>query len=117
MRRRSQGFIGCLKRKIRQQIPAKMGLARSVALSRCPARLCEGEESRGSLPGGPRCQREKREGGASVCWLSGPIARARAGRKRGRTGSAQMRRGREGKGELGSGAAAALLGWPLGRGR
>ena len=44
-------------------------------------------------------EKEERRGGAG--WpTAGPIARARAGRERGRTGSAQMRR--TGEGELAS---------------
>jgi len=85
MRRRSRGFIGCLKRKIRQQIPAELGLARSVVLRRSPARLREGEESRGHCHAGPGVsdRREKGEGKArgwanywaavlqSCCWSLG----------------------------------------------
>jgi len=43
-----RGFIGCPMRDIRQQIPSGLGLARSVAFSRCSAQLRLEEEGSGS---------------------------------------------------------------------
>ena len=58
-------------RDIQQQIPFGLGLARSVAFGRCPARLCLEEGGSGSADTRARWVRE--EGGRDKVLLRGPM--------------------------------------------